>query len=265
MSAIDFHTHAFPDELAKRAMAKLEASSGPWKAKGSGTIKGLLASMNKADIDVSVLCPIATKPEQVKGILDWCDTVRSDRIEPFPSIHPQTPDPLSWLEKFADGGYAGIKLHPMYQNFAADDPAMFVVYGACAELGLAVAFHCGLDIAFADDDDRATPRRIRNIIDRFPDLNLIATHMGGWRQWDLAGELLVGTPVYLETSLSLAELEPQAAADMIRAHGANRVLLGSDWPWAIQKENIAILNSLGLNEADLRHILWSNAAKLLGY
>ncbi|MCL2701640.1 MAG: amidohydrolase family protein [Phycisphaerae bacterium] len=264
MSAIDFHTHAFPDEIARRAMAKLEAASGDWKARGSGTIKGLLASMDKADIDVSVLCTIATKPDQAKGILDWCDAIRSDRVEPFPSIHPHTPDPLNWLEKFAEAGYAGIKLHPMYQDFAIDDPAMFVVYGACCELGLAVAFHCGLDIAFADTDDRAEPRRVRNVIDRFPDLKLIATHMGGWHQWDLSRELIVGTPVYLETSLSLTELGP-VAADMIRAHGTDRVLLGSDWPWATQQENIAILKSLGLNEADLRKILWTNAAKLLRY
>ena len=203
MSAIDFHTHAFPDDLAKRAIAKLESTSEPWKAKGSGTIKGLIASMDKADIDVSVLCPIATKPEQVKGILEWCDAIRSDRIEPFPSIHPQMPDPLGWLEKFADAGYAGIKLHPQYQNFAVDDPAMFVMYGACCELGLAVAVHCGLDIAFPDSNDRANPRRVRNVIDRFPDLKLVATHMGGWHQWDLSRELLVGTPVYMETSLKI--------------------------------------------------------------
>jgi len=264
MSVIDIHTHAFPDDLAKRAIKKLEGT-GPWKAQGSGTVKGLIASMDRSDIDVSVLCTIATKPDQAQGIMDWCMAIRSDRIEPFPSVHPNAADAPEWMARFHDESFAGIKLHPMYQDFAADDPIMDPIYQAAVDLGMAVEIHCGFDISFAPDDDRASPRRIRNVIDRFSDLKLVATHLGGWRAWDASRELLVGTPVYLETSFSLTEMSPQAAADIIRAHGVERVMFGTDWPWETQHQALAELRTIGLNQAELRQVSWSTAAKLLQY
>jgi len=87
--------------------------------------------------------------------------------------------------------------------------------------------------------------------------------MGGWRSWDDAETNLVGTRAYLETSFSLLELGPQRAAEMIRRHGVERVLLGSDWPWNKQAGEIANVKALPLDEKDKQKILWSNAARLL--
>lgn len=258
------HTHAFPDDLAKRAIKKLEESA-PWKAQGSGTVKGLVASMDKADIDVSVICTIATKPDQAQGIMDWCMSVRSDRIEPFPSVHHKTPDAAGWLARFHDEGFAGIKIHPMYQDFNLDDPCMDPVYQAAIDLGMIVVTHCGFDISFGPDDNRAAPRRVRNVIDRFPDLKLVATHLGGWRAWEQSRLLLVGTPVYLETSFSLPDCGVQSTIDMIRAHGVDRVVFGTDWPWRSQQQALAEIKSLGLNQAEIKQITWTTAAKLLQY
>ncbi|MFB3891899.1 MAG: amidohydrolase family protein [Phycisphaerae bacterium] len=264
MSAIDFHVHAFPDKLAGKAISRLEASA-PWKAVGGGTIKELVKSMDKADIDVSVVCAIATKPGQSKGILEWCRKVRCDRIAPLPSVHPGDPDAADMLKAIAKEGLAGIKLHPMYQDFAADDPKMDAIYAAARDNGLFVVLHCGLDISFPMQDDRAAAVRVRNIIDRHAakDLKLICTHMGGWRAWDEADKRLVGTPVLFETSFSLKELGPERAAGMIRRHGVERVLLGSDWPWNSQADAIAQVQALPLTEQDKGKVLWSNAARLL--
>ncbi|HOF18807.1 MAG TPA: amidohydrolase family protein [Phycisphaerae bacterium] len=264
MSAIDMHAHAFPDSLAPRAIAALEAEC-PWKAVADGTVGSLLKSMDAADIDVSVLCTIATKPDQVEGIVGWCRKVRSDRIDVLPSVHPKTPDAAGWIRRFADEGFAGIKLHPMYQDFALDDPSMDDVYAAAAQCRLLITAHCGRDIAFPPDDDRASPERIVRVIDRHPDLTLVCTHLGGWRMWDEVEKLLLGREVYLETSFSLDELDPARAAEMILTHGEDRVMFGTDWPWQRQEESLALLRKLPLTDAQRRKVLWSNAANLLGY
>jgi hypothetical protein len=264
MSAIDIHTHAFPDDLAGRAIADLERKS-PWKAVGKGTIKSLLKSMDAADIDVSAVCTIATKVGQVEGILKWCRSIQSDRIDPLPSVHPDDPEPGKWLHRIADEGFVGIKLHPMYQSFAFDEPRMDPVYAAAAECELVVVAHCGRDIGFPADDDRASPQRVRRVIDRFPNLTLICTHLGGWRSWDLSEQYLIGQKVFLETSFSLDELGPQRSADIIRRHGPRRVLFGTDWPWQDQAEQVERIEGLGLGEHETNGILWSNAAGLLGY
>ena len=262
MGIIDIHTHAFPDELAERAMKHLQ-SEADWKAALDGRVSSLLASMDESNIDVSVVCPIATKPEQVEGILQWCLSIHSDRIMPFPSIHPLTKKPEKWLRQFRKAGFAGIKLHPMYQDFQADDPRVMPIYKAAAGEGLAVLIHCGRDVAFPPDDDRATPARVRHVLEAVPALKLIATHMGGWRMWDESDRELVGGRAWLETSFSLQELPASKALAMIQRHGTDKVMFGTDSPWADQSREIERVRGLGLPPADLEKVLFANAARLL--
>jgi hypothetical protein len=262
MSAIDFHTHAFPDDLAGRAIAKLEAGAG-WKAVAGGTVAELVRSMDRSGVDASVVCAIATRPDQVQGIIQWCERIRSNRIIPLPSVHPEDGGALKHLREIAKEGFVGIKLHPMYQDFAADEPRMEAIYSETRDNGLVLVMHCGQDIAFGPDDDRASPARVRKIVDRFKGLILVCTHMGGWRAWDQVERHLVGSEAYFETSFSIPELTPQRAADIIRRHGAERVLLGSDWPWNSQEDAIDQVNRLSLEDMQKGKILCSNAARLL--
>lgn len=64
---IDFHTHAFPDKLAERAIKSLEGE-GEIKAHLNGTVSALLSSMDRYGIEKSVVCSIATKPAQFDSI-----------------------------------------------------------------------------------------------------------------------------------------------------------------------------------------------------
>jgi uncharacterized protein len=246
-------------------MEKLQAGAKDYPARGDGTVKGLLKSMDQADIDISVVCAIATKPDQAEGILKWCRKIHSDRIEPLASVHPGDPDAARWVERIAEAGLAGIKLHPMYQEIAADDERMDPIYAAAAKESLLVESHCGLDLAYPPDDDRASPARFARVMHKFPDLRLLCTHMGGWRSWDQVEMLLLGTDVRLETSFSLDELGPQRTLEMIRKHGADKVHFGSDWPWKDQSEAIKLVEGLGLSEKEARAVLYGNSAVLLGY
>ena len=264
MAAIDFHTHAFPDEIAQRAIVSLEAGSA-WKAVSAGTVGALLQSMDSSGVEISILCTIATKPDQPAGILKWCRKIRTRRIIPLPSVHPKTPDTAGWIKRIAEEGFPGIKLHPMYQEFHADDACMDDIYGAAAEAGLFIECHCGKDIAYPPEDDRADPIRFRRVIEKFPSLKLICMHMGGWRMWDEVERDLLGSAVYLETSFSLDELAPKRAADMIHRHGSDRVLFGTDWPWANQAKDIGLLRALPLEQKQIDAILFGNARKLLGF
>ena len=266
MAVIDFHTHAFPDKVAARAMAGIE-NPGTWDAYGDGTVGGLIASMDAADIDISVICPIATKPGQVKGIFTWVRSIKTERIEAFGSIHPDDRNVGKWLAKFAKAGIRGIKLHPMYQGFAVDSERMWPVYEAATAAGLIVEFHCGKDIAFGQDDDRAAPRRFVEVFDRFGEMRTVCSHMGGWLDWDEGEKHIIGRDVMIETSFSLGVRGTDSArvARMIRTHGVERVMFGTDWPWADQALHVNLLNALDLPEADKRAILFTNAARLLGY
>ena len=64
---IDFHTHIFPDKIAQRSIQSLSEVSGV-KAATDGTLSGLLASMDKSGVDLSVIMPVVTKPSQFESV-----------------------------------------------------------------------------------------------------------------------------------------------------------------------------------------------------
>ncbi|MFQ3573206.1 MAG: amidohydrolase family protein, partial [Thermodesulfovibrionales bacterium] len=180
-NTIDFHTHAFPDRIYKRAMETL-TEHATVKAYLDGSLQSLIKSMDSAGISKSVLCNIATRPGQFDSIISWCREIQSDRIIPLPSIHPN--DEL-WdrrISEIAESGFKGIKLHPYYQEFVIDAKGMIPIYKRLAREGLFIVIHTGFDIAF-ERVRIADAVRVINVLNEVPDLKLITTHLGGWDDW----------------------------------------------------------------------------------
>jgi len=260
---IDFHTHAFPEALAPRAMKALLAEAPGVKAYLDGTVADLLRSMDKAGIEKSVVCCIATKPEQFEPILRWCTEIRSDRLLPFPSVHPADPAGIDRIRRIRAEGFPGIKLHPFYQDFFADEEGMFPFYGEVVHQNLLLVMHTGYDIAFPRTR-RADPRKLLGIAETFPDLKLVTTHLGAWQQWDEVCRHLLGRKIYMEISFALEELGPQRAREMILGHPDGYLLFGTDSPWTDQAGTLALLENLHLPQKKLKQILAENALALLG-
>lgn len=257
----DFHTHAFPDNIAKHAIPKLEAAANE-KAHTNGTIQGLLESMDHADIERSLICSIATKPDQFVNILKWSQSVKSSRIIPLPSIHPADKEVNTKITMIKQKGFLGIKMHPYYQNFALNDPALTPIYESLIENDLFVVMHTGLDIAFTPDR-RASPQEVLTITSRFPELKFVATHFGSWNMWDEVEDKLIGRPLFIEISLALQFLSTEQAVRMFKSHPSDYLLFGSDSPWEDQKTAITRLKNLGLPSLLEEKILFKNACQLL--
>lgn len=258
---IDFHTHAFPDTVAAKAIPAL-AKEGKVTAYTHGTVDSLLASMDRAGISSSVICSIATRPAQFEPILDWSIAIQSPRLIPLPSIHPDDPDVVAKVFTLKDKGFSGIKMHPYYQDFFLDENRLNPLYQALSETGLMLVVHCGYDIAFPRIR-RADPAQILTVQKRFPHLRLITTHFGGWDNWHEVEEMLIGKEIFMEISFSLAYLPPEQAVRMLNNHPADYLLFGSDSPWDDQLRAIQRLKALHLNEERLNRILAQNAARLL--
>ena len=259
---IDFHTHAFPDSLAGRAIQTLISEAPDVKAWLDGRLSSLISSMDQNNIENAVLCCIATKPSQFLPILNWCREIRCDRIIPFPSVHPADPQCLEQIDAIKQQGFKGIKFHPYYQDFYADQPGMYEIYQKCCDLNLMLVMHTGYDIAFPRIP-RADPQRILKIISDFPKLKFITTHLGGWEQWDQVEKFLIGKPIYMEISFALEYLSAERARQMFLAHPPEYLLFGTDSPWTDQKTTLSLLRNLQLPEGLLNQILSGNASRLL--
>ncbi|MBM4032357.1 MAG: amidohydrolase [Planctomycetes bacterium] len=261
--AVDFHTHAFPDGLAAKAIATLEAQPGNPKAVLDGTLGGLLRSMDAAGIETSVVACIATKPEQFPSILNWCRSIASERIVPFPSFHPFDPAALARIDAVREAGLKGIKLHPYYQGFDMDDPRLLPIYEALQESGLLHLSHTGFDTAFPRIR-KCDAVRVLRLLDRFPRLRLVTTHLGGWQDWGETRRHLLGRPIYMEISYSLEFMDDAAARELLLGHPKEYLLFGTDSPWSDQKRTVERVLSLGLGAEREAALLHDNARRLLG-
>ena len=260
---IDFHVHAFPDALAAKALPLLSKCSGGVKPNYDATISGLESYLAKNNVDYAVVLNIATNPHQEKKVNDFAiSLLEKKNIIPFGSVHPDSPNALSELERLAKAGIRGIKLHPDYQHFFVDDEKMFPIYKKIAELGFITVFHAGVDIGYPKPV-HCTPERLLRVLDLFDDAPVVAAHFGGWLLWDSVLEDLCGTQVYLDTAFSSGKMPPDYAKELIKAHGADKVLLGSDMPWSDTLDEVRFVQSLDLFAEDEEKILSNNAKRLL--
>ena len=261
MKIIDIHTHAFPDSIAERAMESLNEGVDA-KAKLDGRISSLLASMDAANVDISIVASIATRPKQYAPILEWSKTIASERLIPFPSVHPSDPEAAAKIRHIASEGFLGIKLHPYYQEFDLLDDRMFPIYEAVLDSNLALLMHTGFDPAFKRNRI-ADPVRISEVSRMYPSLKLITTHTGAWEDWDEVRRYLIGKPVYMDLSYSVEFMEPGFARSLLEAHPAEYLLLGTDSPWSDPRDTITYLRNLQMGHDWEALVLGGNAMRLL--
>lgn len=257
---IDFHAHIYPDKIALKAAESI----GRFYAiemDHNGTVGSLLESGKRAGISRFVVQSVATTPKQVQSINDFiADTVaaHSDRLIGLGTLHPGLEDPASEIARIESLGLRGIKIHPDVQQFMLDDERMMPIYKEL-EGRLPLLIHCG-DYRYP----YSHPERLVRILDRFPDLVVVAAHFGGWSIWDLAMEYLLPRNCYLDTSSSLAFLGSVRGREICRAYGANRLVFGVDYPMWDPVEELERYRSLGLSEEENQIILQDNALKILG-
>ncbi len=262
---IDFHTHIFPDKIAKKTIEYLE-KEGNVKAATDGTLTGLLGSMRENRIDISVVMPVVTKPEQFDNVNAYAAEINGKKgIFSFGGIHPDTEDYRVSLERIKEYGLPGIKLHPDYQRTFVDDPRMVRIIDYATELGLIVLLHAGMDIGLPDPI-HCTPQRTVRMLEQInrPEAKIILAHTGGYQLWDEVEEYLVGRNVSFDISFSLGRIPDRQLLRIIENHGADRILFATDSPWDGQGSILKRFKDLGLPKEEEDRILYRNAQELLG-
>lgn len=253
---IDFHAHVFPEEVAEKAVRHLEEHY-KLKIHHTGLLEDLLQSALQENVELLVVHSTATSPSQVENINNWIASIAVDRVVGFGTLHPDYPHYERELDRIKELGLKGIKFHPDFQGFDIDDPKMWPVYRTIGSR-FPVLFHTG-----DENLEHSSPKKLSRVLESFPELRVIAAHLGGYSRWEEAREYLIGKNLYLDTSSSLWKLEPEEAAEIIRSHGVDRVLFGTDYPIASHREELLRFEKLPLTEEEKETILWENARRLL--
>lgn len=263
---IDIHTHIFPEKIADSVLANAEANLGLPK-KAPGTERGLRDHMARSGIDLSVVLAVAPEPRLVKRTNDWLLSIKDSSLQFFGTIHPDMDDWEDELKRLKGEGVKGIKFNALIQGIRPDEERMFPLYEWMAREGMAVLFHAGASHRERHDPSRiiATPESIARVVDLFPKLKVIAAHYGGNHVLERAKKHLVGRNLYLDTSYppDVNALSRDHVLEIIKDHGAHRILFGTDYPWETQTNGVSFIMGLDLTDEEKEAILGENARRLL--
>jgi len=160
-------------------------------------------------------------------------------------------------------GLFGVKLNGAQNSFYIDSEELSLpVIEAIASLGTRLAFHVG-----ADAFERTHPFRVGKIARRFPELTILAVHMGGVGVPDLCDAMIEVAGECPGIHLIGSNVRATAVLKAVRKLGAGRVSFGSDTPFAlmhVEKAKYEALLEGAVPDADKRLILGGNMGRLLG-
>ncbi|MFH9817105.1 amidohydrolase family protein [Streptomyces sp. NPDC017230] len=217
-----------------------------------------------------------------------------DRLRGLGLVPLQHPDQVvPALEHALEQGLVGVEISSHAPGRELSDPAYEPFWSRAGETGAIVFLHpfgCTLDerldqwylsntVGQPTENAVALSHLIfSGVLDRHPGLKVIAAHGGGylpthigrsdhaWAARSDAGAGCAHLPSsYLERLYfdSLVH-DPHVLRELIRAAGADRVLLGSDFPFDMGTEDpLGALRAAQLPEADFHAVRGGNAAALL--
>ena len=263
---IDAHVHLYPDTLAPKVVPMLSERFGNAPA-FDGTVVGCAANAAEAGITLSINLPVATTPDHVRHTnAFWAQYAAKTKIDEgavmsLAALHPKTPNAANEVCEIARMGFSGIKFHPEYQNFRFNDALMDDIWAAMSEKGLVAYLHAGGERVFSAPF-HSSPSEILSLHQRFPKLKIAAAHLGGFGMWDEVEEMLIGENVFLDLSHTFFWMANEQIFRMIRMHGADRILFGTDAPWQDPATILSEFLKLPLTDNERRVICSETAYEL---
>lgn len=160
------HAHVFPEEI-----------------KPEGSVDSLMRFLDECEIDKAVAFATFQDRFNESGMNqnsnEWLAKAikGNDRLVGFGVVDFESGDLKGQVERIADLGFKGLKMHPPYQEFVIDGPEAFEVYEKAAELGLFISFHCGMHWHRLRDNNVLL---FDEVAWNFPKLRFSLEHIGGY-------------------------------------------------------------------------------------
>lgn len=261
----DIHTHTYPEAIAEKAVTSLNAFY-EFVSEGKGTYAELAENSRENGVVGMLLFSVATNPHQVQKVNDsiaaLAERSRSEGFETvgFAGMHQDYPDFAAEIDRAESLGLRGVKIHPDIQGIDIDSPRMMGLY-EIVEGRMPVYFHVG------DNREKyrfSEPKKLARVLDRFPKLEVVAAHLGGYGVWDDAINELAGRPnVWYDTSSAVWAITPERAGEIIKKLGVDRVMFGTDYPVKNTAGEIERFLKIDLTEKEREDIFCNNAKRFL--
>jgi predicted TIM-barrel fold metal-dependent hydrolase len=162
-------------------------------------------------------------------------------------------------------GLDGIKIHPNNTGVDLDSSYNQPIIAYAQENKIPVAIHSYPNT----ENDRSAACRIVNVLNEYPDLTVIVSHMGAY-QW----EQLLPTRAYVDISAILPDyVRTYGIAktnEILRSFGADRLIFATDYPDSrilkpdeIYGSYFDILNQMDFTKEEAEKIAYGNISQIL--
>jgi hypothetical protein len=273
---IDFHTHIFPPRVKERreeflrrdaTFAEMYSSA---KAK-IATADDLMRSMDQSGVDVSVALGFAWNSHDLcvlhNDYLLEAAAASGGRIVPFCTVNPACEEAEQEVIRCARAGAPGLgELRPDSQGWDLNGDPGESLASVAERHGLLLLFHVSEPVG------RNYPGKAGGgltaffeFASRHPELRIVGAHLAGGLPFfaPMPEVRQAFNHVYVDTAAQRLLYDHRAYDQMVRLIGAERILLGSDYPLVSQARQIEEVRSGIFRTDDLRLVLGLNAERLL--
>ncbi len=233
------------------------------------TIDELLRRMDRAGVDRALTWlrpPYMREIDESNAYVHQAAQQHPDRILGFGWADPRLGiDKAKQAVKrcIDDYGFYGVKLNGAQNSYFIDDPELSLpIVKEIAKTGKLLAFHVGTD-AF----EATHPFRVAKVARMFPEVQILAVHMGGVGYADLSNATIEMAQECPNLTLIGSAVRAVAVLKAIKTLGADRVCFGSDTPFALMHVEVAKYNALlegEVSPAERQMIMAGNIARLMG-
>jgi len=161
-------------------------------------------------------------------------------------------------------GFKAIRVLPWLWELPPTHARFYPVYDACCELGVPFCTQVGhTGPLMPSEVGRPIPYIDQVAID-FPELVIVCGHIGyPWTE-EMIAVATKHPNVYIDTSAYTVRRYPPQLVEYLRAHGARKVLFGSNWPMISPRKALEGLVDVALPETTRAAFLGGNAARVFG-
>ena len=153
-----------------------------------------------------------------------------------------------------DWGFRGIKLHPQVDRYPANHRELvYPIIELAMKYDIPVWFHTG-------HAPNATPTLVGSLAGAFPEAKIVMGHMGSGMFYDAICAARRYRNIYVDISLQGGHSFLTACREV----GADRLLFGTDSPYANPGTMKRMVEESPLSQAEKTMILGDNMARLLG-
>ena len=282
---VDSHCHIFSDQIVRNTAQRRrmigELKLGVIGSEVRLSPESLDISAQRNGVDICVILPTAPPHrvmEENDRFMELAST--SGRLRTLATLHPLMSGLSNEVRRMFDAGIPGFKFSSFSQRFDPLSIEVFEMLDEIEKLGvknsiIPVAIFdtfCKADIYYdAHSDHVMRPQKMAILVARYPGINFVAAHMGGLlASYDeIRRELTPSPNLYLDTSNAAHTLRSDQFIDLLKTHGSDRILFGTDWPWFVHEEELLKIRELmlgtGFDDSGRDAVFGDNALRLFQF